>query len=124
MTSPTADREPAQARRPVRVWDIFVTGILLMVDAGIAFVGAVLGLYVAESAGVCGVRDCDDTLIAVGLFLATMLPWMLLAAAVITSIVLLALRRIAFWVPILCAVFVVISWIVGAGLATAGIPAA
>lgn len=128
VTSPPepspASSPAAPPRRPVRVWDIFVTGILLMVDAGIAFVGAVLGLYVAESASVCNVRNCDDVLVAVGLFLATMLPWMLLAGAVILSIVLLALRRPAFWVPIVCAALIVVCWIVGAGLATAGIPAA
>jgi hypothetical protein len=52
--------------------------------------------------------------------LATVLPWILLAIAVIVSIMLLVRRRLAFWVPIVCAVLILIVWFIGGGLATWG----
>ena len=51
-------------------------------------------------------------------------PWIVLAIAVMGSIVLLILRRLAFWVPLVGGVLLVVAIFVGAGLATAGVPTA
>jgi hypothetical protein len=118
--NPADAAHPASRTGPVRWWDIILTGIFLIADVGLTVVVAVFGLYLAEAVSVCGVRDCDDVLVTIGMALATVIPWILLVTAVIVSIVLLVRRRLAFWVPIACAVLIPIVWFVGGGVATWG----
>ncbi len=96
--------------------------MLLLALAGLTLIVSIFGLYLSMAADACGVRDCDTDLIAVGMLFAAVIPWIVLAIAVIGSIVLLILRRIAFWVPLVGGVLVVVAFFVGAGLATAGVP--
>ena len=122
---PTAQHPPATPpKRPVRVWDIVVTIVFLFGLAALTLVVSIFGLYLSMAADSCGVRDCDTNLIAVGMLLAAVMPWVLLGIAVISSIVLLILRRLAFWVPLVAAVLIVAAFFVGGGLATAGVPPA
>ena len=129
MTSPAQpptaqhplDAEPRH-RHPKRVWDIVLTVVLLLALAGVTLIASIFGLYLSMAADACGVRDCDTDLIAVGMLFAAVIPWIVLAIAVIGSIVLLILGRLAFWVPIVGGVLVVVAFFVGAGLATAGVP--
>jgi len=118
--NPADPAPPASPTRSIRWWDIILTGGLLIADVGLTLVVAVFGLYLVEAVSVCGVRDCDEVLVALGMVLATVLPWILLAIAVIVSIVLLVQRRLAFWVPIACAVLILVAWFIGGGLATWG----
>lgn len=111
-------------RRPRRLWDITLTVLLLIALGGLTLIVSIFGLYLSMAADACGVRDCDTDLIAVGMLLAAVVPWIVLALAAVGSIVLLVLRRLAFWVPIVGAVLVVVAFFVGGGLATAGVPPA
>jgi hypothetical protein len=117
---------PASGRRqrPARIWDIVLTVVLLLAVAGLTLIVSIFGLYLAMAADVCGVRECDTDLIAVGMLFAAVIPWIVLAVTVVGSIVLLILRRLAFWVPLVGAVLVVAAFFIGAGLATAGVPPA
>jgi len=112
---------PASGKRPVRGWDIALTVLLLLCVGALTLVVSIFGLYLAMAADSCGVRDCDTGLIAVGMLFAAAMPWVVLGLAVIASIVLLILRRLAFWVPLVAAVLILIAFFVGAGLATAGV---
>jgi hypothetical protein len=114
----------AAGRRAIRVWDIVLTVLLLLAVAGVTLIVSIFGLYLSMAADACGVRDCDTDLIAVGMLLAAVIPWIVLAVTVVASIVLLILRRLAFWVPIAGGVLVVVAFFIGGGLATAGVPPA
>ena len=95
---------------------------MLVAVAGLTLVVAAFGLYVAEAAQVCGGRACNTGEVAAGMFVATSLPWVILGLGIIVSIVLLVRRRLALWVPIVCAVLIVLVFFIGSGIAGAGIP--
>ena len=131
MTSPAQPPTPQHpldkaptGKRPARVWDIILTVLLLLALAGLTLIVSIFGLYLSMAADACGVRTCDTDLIAVGMLLASVTPWVVLAVAVVGSIVLLILRRLTFWVPVVGAVLVVVAFFIGGGLATAGVPPA
>ena len=52
------------------------------------------------------------------------LPWVLLLAASVATILMLAFRRLAFWVPLAFAPLIIGSWFLGAVIASAGVPGA
>ena len=118
---PTAQRPPTTPpKRPVRVWDIVLTILLLLAVAVVTLIASIFGLYLAMAADSCGVRDCDTELIAVGMLFAAVMPWVLLGLAVIGSIVLLILRRLAFWVPLVAAILIIVAFFIGGGLRDRG----
>ena len=113
---------PARTRRPVRVWDIVVSSILLVLLALLAAMMSFFGFFLAMASDSCGARDCSSELIGAGLITAVALPWVILLAAAIVTILLLVFRTLAFWVPLAAAPLVVASWFLGAFIAAAGVP--
>ena len=123
MTTSPALRGSA-GRQPVKVWDIVVSSILLVLLAALAALMSFFGFFLAMASDSCGARDCSSVLIGTGLITAVALPWVLLLAASVVTILLLAFRRIAFWVPIAAAPLIIGSWFLGALIASAGVPGA
>jgi hypothetical protein len=123
VTTPPAPRSPS-GRQPVKVWDIVVSSILLVGLAALAALMSFFGFFLAMASDPCGVRDCSSELIRTGLITAVALPWVLLLAASVLTILLLVFRRIAFWVPLAAAPLVIGSWFLGAFIAAAGVPSA
>lgn len=120
MTSP-ALRSPA-GRKPVRVWDVVVSSILLVGLAALAALMSFFGFFLAMASDPCGVRDCNSELIGTGLITAVALPWVLLLAASVVTILMLAFRKLAFWIPLAAVPFIIGSWFLGAFIASAGVP--
>lgn len=118
MTSPPVP----VSLRPRRVWDIVVSCVLLAGDVVLALMMSFFGFFLAMASDPCGAMDCNTGLIGIGVLTAVILPWVVLIAAVVVSIVLLVRRRLAFWVPLVAAALIVSSWFVGAAIATAGVP--
>lgn len=123
MTTPPALRY-ASGREPVKVWDVVVSSILLVLLAALAALMSFFGFFLAMAGDACGARDCNSELIGTGLITAVALPWVLLLASAVFTILLLAFRRIAFWVPLATAPLIIGSWFLGAFLASAGVPSA
>lgn len=123
MTTSPALRSPA-GRGPVRVWDIVVSSILLLLLAALAALMSFFGLFLAMASDSCGARDCSTDLIGTGLITAVALPWVLLLAASVATILLLSFRRVAFWIPLAAAPLVVGCWFLGAFIASLGVPSA
>ncbi|MGC5172677.1 DUF6264 family protein [Microbacterium sp. DT81.1] len=119
--APAGYGAPAQ-KRPVRTWDIVVTVILLVLLGVLAFFMSFFGFFLAMASDPCGAVGCNTDLIATGMLTAVVLPWVFLLLAVVGAIVLLVLRRLAFWVPIAASPFLVGSWFLGAAIASAGVP--
>lgn len=119
-------RSPAlrygSSREPLKVWDIVLSSILLVLLAALAALVSFFGLFLAMASDPCGARDCNTELIGTGMITAVALPWVLLLASAVFTILLLAFRRIAFWVPLATAPLIIGSWFLGALLASAGVP--
>ena len=113
---------PPPGKRPLRTWDLVVTILLLVLDGVLAAIMSFFGFFLAMAGDSCGARDCNSDFIAIGLMVAVGLPWLVLIIVAVVSIVLLVKRRLAFWVPLVGAVFIIGSWFVGAFIAAAGVP--
>jgi hypothetical protein len=95
--APSLDR----SRRPVRVWDLVLTMVLILCALGATLLLSYFGLFFAMASDACmGGNDCDTDLIGWGVLVAAGGVWVPFLAALAVSIVLLVVRRIAFWVPI------------------------
>ncbi|MBO0984981.1 hypothetical protein [Rathayibacter sp. SD072] len=92
---------PAPQRRPVRVWDLVLTVVLLLAEVCATLLLTYVGLFSSMASDGClGRDDCDFTLLNWGVLIAAGGVWIGMLAALVVSIVLLVRRRIAFWVPI------------------------
>lgn len=106
------------------MWDVVVSTILLLLLAALAALMSFLGFFLAMASDPCGALDCNTDLIGTGLVTAVALPWMLLLAGAVVTVLLPAFRRVAFWVPIATAPLIIASWFLGAFIAGAGVPSA
>jgi hypothetical protein len=121
-TPPTADTVqpvvPPQdsPKRTVAIWDIILTVILLVIGLGIALIGSFLGFMLVFLSDSCGASTtCDTNQIGLGFTIATIGVWPPIILAVLLSIVVLVLRRRAFWIPLVAIVLMAAIW--GVGLA-------
>ncbi|SMH43365.1 hypothetical protein SAMN06295885_2188 [Rathayibacter oskolensis] len=85
----------------MRVWDAVVTSVLLICTFGLTLLLSYFGLFFAMASDACmGGNDCDGDLIGWGVLVAAGGVWLPFIAALVVSIVLLVVRRLAFWVPL------------------------
>jgi len=111
----------ARLRRPVRVWDLVLTIVLLAGEFLLTALLSYFGLFLAMASDACmGGNDCDSGLIGGGVLVAAGGVWIGMLVALVVSIVLLVLRRIAFWVPIAGTVLSFAATIIGSWMAMAG----
>ncbi|MBO0984980.1 DUF6264 family protein [Rathayibacter sp. SD072] len=111
----------ARLRRPVRVWDLVLTIVLLAGEFLLTALLSYFGLFLAMASDACmGGNDCDSGLIGGGVLVAAGGVWIGMLVALVVSIVLLVLRRIAFWVPIAGTVLSFAATIIGSWIAMAG----
>ncbi|WP_219812463.1 MULTISPECIES: DUF6264 family protein [unclassified Rathayibacter] len=98
---PAAPGSGVPHRRPVRVWDLVLTIVLILVASAVTLLLSFFGLFFAMASDSCGGSNaCDIGLIEGGMVLAAGGVWVPFVAALVVSIVLLVRRRIAFWVPV------------------------
>ncbi|KQQ03497.1 hypothetical protein ASG06_08270 [Rathayibacter sp. Leaf185] len=105
----------------MRVWDLVLTIVLLLGTGGCTLLLSYFGLFLAMASDACmGGNDCNADLIGWGVIVAAGGVWIPYLAAVVVSIVLLVVRRIAFWVPIAGIVLSFGFTVLGMWLATTG----
>lgn len=121
MPPPPSTGHQSTAHRPVRVWDIVVTAVLVVLLAIFAFFASFFGAFLAMASDGCGGGNCDYDLMMFGIGLALISPWVILLAAAVVAIVLLVRRRLAFWVPLIGAVLMVAMWMAGAAIVGASV---
>ncbi|WP_219812142.1 MULTISPECIES: DUF6264 family protein [unclassified Rathayibacter] len=98
---PAAPGSGVPHRRPVRIWDLVLTIVLILVASAVTLLLSFFGLFFAMASDSCGGSNaCDIGLIEGGMVLAAGGVWVPFVAALVISIVLLVRRRIAFWVPV------------------------
>ena len=119
--APDAAPAPAvPARRPRRIWDLVLTIVLLVVYLVVTALGSFLGFFLVFASDSCGASSvCDYDRIGTGITVAAYGVWAPVLIVVIVSIVLLALRRLAFWVP-LVGILLTIGLVVTGGVLVFG----
>ncbi|WP_372488198.1 DUF6264 family protein [Rathayibacter caricis] len=106
-------------RRPIRVWDLVLTIVLLLAEVCVTLLLTYVGLFSSMASDGCmGRDDCDFTLLNWGVLIAAGGVWIGMLAAVVASIVLLLRRRIAFWVPIAGTVLSFAATVIGIWMVT------
>lgn len=112
----------APAKRRVIVWDLVVTIVLLLLMAALGFVLFFFSFFLAFASDSCGASStCDTNLIATGMLVAMILPIGVGVLALIAAIIVLVLKRIAFWIPIAGMLLMVGAFALGAAIATSGV---
>ncbi|WP_443218500.1 hypothetical protein [Rathayibacter sp. YIM 133350] len=110
---------------PVKVWDLVSTIVLLVLLVLVAGAACVLSFFLAFASDPCGGSVvCDYDRMAAGFWIALIGPVAAAVLALAAAIVLLVLRRIAFWVPLGGIVLVVAVFSLGAWLVLSGVPRA
>ncbi|KRE29367.1 hypothetical protein ASG80_19660 [Agromyces sp. Soil535] len=105
------------------LWDLVLTIVLLVVMVGVALVASFLSFFLAFAGDSCGSGiTCDYDRIATGMLIAMVGPLVVGLLALIAAVVVLVLKRIAFWIPIVGIVLIAAVFIGGAALTASGVP--
>lgn len=111
------------ARRPVIVWDLVVTVVLLVVmtlgGLALAFFAFLLLAFGGDSCGAAS--TCDYDVMTNGAFAAIGGIVLVGLLALVGAIVMLVLRRVAFWVPIAGIVLMIAAFWIGASISGSGV---
>jgi len=114
----------ASERRQPRGWDFFLTVflifVLLVLTAIFLFLG--LGLSISSLGCADSTEACNDPVISVGTLVATLGTAVVALAGIITSVVFIARRKVAFVVPLLSCAAVVGLFLLGSWLVRLAVP--
>lgn len=112
----------APPKRPIVVWDLVLTIVLLVLMVGAALLASFLSFFLAFAGDSCGASSvCDTDRIATGMLVAMIGPLFVGLIALIAAVIVLVLRRIAFWIPIVGIVLIAAVFIGGAALTASGV---
>jgi hypothetical protein len=104
------------AKRPIVMWDLVTTIVLLVLMIGAALVASFLSFFLAFAGDSCGASSvCDYDSMATGMMVAMIGPLLVGLLALIAAVIVLVLKRIAFWIPIVG--ILLIAGIFAAGVA-------
>ena len=118
-----AEAPAAPTKRPVVMWDLILTIVLLVVMIGLALLGSFLSFFLAFASDSCGSGiTCDYDRIATGMLLAMVGPLAVGLLVLIAAVVMLVLRRLAFWIPIVGIVLVIAVFVGGVAITVSGVP--
>ena len=116
----------APPKRPVVVWDLVTTIVLLVLMIGAALLASFFSLFLAFAGDSCGASSvCNYDLMATGMMVAMIGPLLVGLLALIAAVIMLVLKRIAFWIQLVGILLIVAVFIGGFALTAAGVtPAA
>ena len=115
---------PDAAPRPVRVWDVVLTIVLVIGSAVLAAAASLMGMFLVMASDPCGARTCSSELITLGWLMGMILPWVAFLASTVVAIVLMVKRRLSFWVPLAGAAAIILSLVAAFAVTAAGVPGA
>ncbi|PJJ71389.1 hypothetical protein CLV46_0934 [Diaminobutyricimonas aerilata] len=108
-----APHVPGARRNPV---DVTVAVILMVLGViGFGMLAILSTLLIMMSDG-CGSGTCDYTLMTIAWFVALLAPPIVFLASVVVTIVRIARRRLAWWVPLAGAGVAAVVWFIAVGL--------
>jgi hypothetical protein len=110
------------AKRPVIVWDLVVTIVLLVLMAGLAFLLLFFAFFLAFASDSCGASSvCDYDRIGSGMLVAMLLPIVVAVLALVAAVIMLVLKRIAFWIPLVGVVLMIGAFALGAWITASAV---
>ncbi|GAA1959936.1 hypothetical protein GCM10009717_28260 [Agromyces allii] len=113
----------APAKRRVIVWDLVLTIVLLVVMIGVAVVAMFLSFLLAFAGDSCGAAGpCDYDVMGTGMVIAFAGPITAAFIALVAAVIVLVLKRIAFWIPLVGIVLVIGVFVAGAAITASGVP--
>jgi hypothetical protein len=118
VTTTTSDAAP----RPVRVWDVVLTIVLVVGSAVLAALASLMGMFLVMASDPCGALTCSSELITLGWLMGMILPWVAFLASTIVAIVLMVKRRLSFWVPLAGAAAIILVLVAAFAVTAAGVP--
>ena len=90
---------------------------------GLGFLTMFAGAMSAMVSDPCGSGiECNSDVIGAGVLTALVLPVVIILAGIVVTVVLLVLRRLAFWVPLVTAVLAIGALFLGFAIAVSGVP--
>ena len=118
-----AAADAAPAKRPIIMWDLILTIVLLVVMIGVTLLASFLSFFLAFAGDSCGSGiTCDYDRMANGMLIAMIGPLAVGMLALIAAVIVLVLKRVAFWIPIVGIVLVIGVFVGGAALTASGVP--
>ena len=125
MTRPPPATAAVPVRPALRTWDLVLSIALLLLSAGLGLLLVVLAPFLVMASDPCGSgTQCDYDEMGLGFGVAVVGPLLVILAGILTTILLLVFRRIAFWVPLVTSAVAVGVFVLGAALIVDGIPGA
>ncbi|GAA1763061.1 DUF6264 family protein [Agromyces humatus] len=113
---------PPPLKRPVVVWDLVLTIVLLVLMVGAALVASFLSFFLAFASDSCGASSvCDYDRIATGMLVAMIGPLIVGLFALVAAVIVLVLKRIAFWIPIVGIVLIAAVFVGAVALTASGV---
>ena len=117
-----SDAALAPARRRVVMWIDMGLSIIIMLGGFAAILYATTeAMVLLFGPGVCITESCDYYQYTMGWVLAMIGPIIAFTPAAIIAIVLIANRRVSFWVPLVSLGFCVLLWWAGVTLVQANV---
>lgn len=99
MSDATVSQPRPAAQR--RTWDLILTIVLLVVYVIVTISASVVGLFLAFAGDSCGASStCDTDQIATGMLIAVGGVWIPALFVLAGAVILLVVRKLAFWVPL------------------------
>ena len=112
----------APPKRPLIVWDLVLTIVLLVLMIGAALLASFLSFFLAFAGDSCGASSvCDYDRMGTGMIVAMIGPLLVGLIALIAAVIVPVLKRIAFWIPIAGIVLIAAVFIGGAALTASGV---
>nr|WP_246852714.1 DUF6264 family protein [Naasia sp. SYSU D00948] len=125
MTTYAAAQGPVHGPRPVRTWDLVLSIVLLSLSVLLGLLLLVMSPFLVMASDPCGAAfECDSDLMGAGFLVALIGPPLVLVAGIVTTIVLLVQRRLAFWVPLVASAVAIGVFVLGAAIVISGVPGA
>ena len=108
---------PPRPVRTVAVWDLVLTIVFLLGNVGLAIVASFMGVMLVFMSDSCGASTtCDTNQIGLGFTVASVGVWIPVVLALIVAVLLLVLRRRAFYVALIGGALVIAIWFGGLAL--------
>jgi hypothetical protein len=121
-TAPPGVAAAKSLRRPVRVWDLALSVVLLVLTAGLGLLLVVLAPFLVMASDPCGSgARCDYGRMGLGFGVALIGPLIVMLAGIVGTILLLVFRRLAFWAPLVTSALSAGVFAIGAAILIGGV---
>lgn len=124
--APVAAQVPpgGKVKRPVKVWDLVLSIVFAIPMLLLVFGTMFMSPFLFMASDPCGVRECNYDLMSAGIAVCFFGPIVIFVIALALMIVLLVLRRVAFYVPLIGIALIVGVFVLGMSMVASGVPGA